>query len=222
MIISHEHELYRKRWHQIGRHRWNGAYFYSREICELIIPNVKTNRSWITIKAGEEGCDHSILFVHDNVNFEQTYEYMKRYEDVIYVVGLPDMVERAEAFGKTIYLPLSVDVEYIQKYRIPERKKTREIACFGRPMKRWQKEFPMPEDVEVMGLMPRDKYLNELAKTKKVFAIGRTAIEAKVLGAEVLPFHPRLPDVSLWKVLDSRDAAKILQKKLDEIDGVKK
>ena len=38
-------------------------------------------------------------------------------------------------------------------------------------------------------------------------------------GCEIMPYDKRFPDPSIWRVLDNRDAAKILQQKLDEIDG---
>ena len=52
-----------------------------------------------------------------------------------------------------------------------------------------------------------------------VYAVGRTASEAKALGCKLKPYDPRFPKVSFWKVIDNKDAAKILQEKLNEIDG---
>ena len=67
--------------------------------------------------------------------------------------------------------------------------------------------------------MNRSKLLEAMAEYKRVYAVGRCAIEAKCLGCEILPFDPRYPDPDLWQVLDNRDAAKLLQKELDKIDG---
>ena len=67
--------------------------------------------------------------------------------------------------------------------------------------------------------MPRELLLDELAKYKKAYAVGRCALEAKALGCEILPYDDRFPDPSIWKVLDNKEAAKILQEKLDEIDN---
>ena len=58
-----------------------------------------------------------------------------------------------------------------------------------------------------------------MAEYRRVYAVGRCAIEAKCLGCEVLPFDPRYPDPELWQVLDNKDAAAILQKELEKIDG---
>jgi hypothetical protein len=66
--------------------------------------------------------------------------------------------------------------------------------------------------------MPRALLLAEMAKYEKVYAVGRTAIEAKILGCEILPYDDRFPDPEIWQILDSSKAAEILQKKLDKID----
>ena len=220
VIIDHNREEYKRARDRIGVHRWNGAYYYSREIVENIIPSVETDRNWITIKAGEEGRNHSICFVHDNVAFEKSYAYMKKFHDVVYVVGLPDMVEKASAFGETVYLPLSVDVEYVKQFRT---KKTKGTAFVGRPdiRPRIKKEYgvELPADIDFLEGMPREELLAAMAKYRKVYAIGRTAIEAKVLGCVVLSYHPRVPDPEMWQVLDNSEAAEILQRELNRIDG---
>ena len=38
---------------------------------------------------------------------------------------------------------------------------------------------------------------------------------------EVLPYDPRYPDPSVWRVVDTMDAVKMLQEKLNAIDKVK-
>jgi hypothetical protein len=63
--------------------------------------------------------------------------------------------------------------------------------------------------------------LKELAKYKRAYAIDRCAIEAKVLGCELLKLDTRYSVDNVGEVLDNRDAAKILQKELDKIDGGK-
>lgn len=215
IIIDYMDPECSKRRFQIGRHKYNGAVFYSKEIVQNIIPNVKTDRNWMTMIAGTKGADHSICFVHNNISFEEKYEYTRQYKDVIYVVGLPDMVERAEKFGKTIYLPLSVDVEYVKKFQKP---KSKDLAVVGRDAVKWKEEYNLPEEADTLGLIRRQYLLPRMSRYRKVYAIGRTAIEAKILGCEVLPFHPRLLDTSMWKILDNKEAAKILQVELDKID----
>ena len=78
----------------------------------------------------------------------------------------------------------------------------------------------VPSGTEVLSGMSQTALLREMAKYKKIYASGRTAIQAKILGCEVLPHETNFPDSRFWKVLDNKEASKILQKRLDEIDNV--
>ena len=49
MIIDHDNSEYRRRWNRIGSDRYNGAFYYSKEIVANIIPNVRTDRNWVTV-----------------------------------------------------------------------------------------------------------------------------------------------------------------------------
>ena len=212
MNITHELEEYKRMcrtWHT----RCNGAYYYSKEICRNIMPKVKTDRHWVTIKAGERCIDHSLVFIHNNLN-PQRYKFLHYYKDLVLVCGVPGTCGKVASFGKAIYLPLSVDVEEVKKHRQP---KTRELAFAGRKAK--MTGFSFPEGTDFLYGMNRERLLDEMAKYKKVFAVGRTAIEAKILGCEVLPYDPRFPDPDVWKIIDNREAAAMLQTILDKIDG---
>lgn len=105
----------------------------------------------------------------------------------------------------------------MEKYRI--KNKTKEIAYAGRKIKLEYMNNRVPKGTEILSDMPQSKLLREMAKYKKVYASGRTALQAKVLGCEVLPHETNFPDPRFWKVIDNKDAAKMLQKMLDEIDG---
>lgn len=218
MIIDHTHPLYvRKRNHMTQDGKYNGAYYYSKEIVKNIIPNVKTDRNWITIRLPEmtEHPDHSIIFIHNNRN-PNYYTYLRDYKDCILVCGLPQTAENLRFFGKTIYLPLSIDVEMVKKYRV--KNKTKEIAYAGRKLKLSYTNNKVPEGTEILSGMTQSHLLREMAKYKKIYASGRTAMQAKVLGCEVLPHETNYPDSRFWKVVDNFDAAKMLQKMLDDID----
>lgn len=218
MIIDHTHPLYATKYKTLGENKYNGAYYYSKEIVKNIIPNVKTDRNWITIRLPEmqDHPDHSIIFIHNNRN-PNYYEYLKEYKDCILVCGLPSTAENLRFFGKTIYLPLSVDVESVKKYRV--KKKTKEIAYAGRAIKLNYMNNRVPKDTPVLSNLPQSQLLREMAKYKKIYASGRTAIQAKILECEVLPHETNFPNTRFWKVIDNRDAAKMLQEMLDEIDG---
>lgn len=218
MIIDHTHPLYVKKRNSMSKDgKYNGAYYYSKEIVKNIIPRVKTDRNWITIRLPEMTAhpDHSIIFIHNNKN-PNYYSYLRNYHDCILVCSLPTTAENLRFFGKTILLPLSVDVKKVEKYRVKE--KTKDVAYAGRKLKLSYFNNRVPKGVDILSGMPQSQLLREMAKYKTIYGSGRTAIQAKILGCEVLPHESNFPDSSVWKVIDNRESAKMLQKMLDEID----
>lgn len=218
-VINHTNRSYVSRWRIKGADKYNGAYFYSQEICNYIIPNIKTDRNWVTINTlgqGHGNIDHSIVFIHNNME-PKRYEWLKQYDDLVLVCGVESTMKKVAHLGTPVYLPLSVKVSDVEKYKVP--KKTQRIAFAGRPSK-INGRVPATA-IRLCGL-PRQKLLKYMAQFEKVYAVGRTAIEAKILGCEIGVYDPRFPDPELWKVLDCADAVKILQKELDKIDGKNK
>ena len=215
MIIDHDNAKYKERWNVLGKNKYNGAFYYSKEIVQNIIPNVDTDRNWITINHEGQGIDHAIVFVHNNLHPEN-YEWLKEeeYTDLIMVCGIPETCEKVAHIGTPIYLPLSVDLEYLKRFKTIKTKRT---AFAGRKAK--HSDIKLPAGIDYIQGIKRQEFLKELARYRKVYAVGRVAIEAAALGCEILPYDPRFPDTSIWKVLDNREAAKILQKELDRIDG---
>ena len=213
-IIDHTSPKYIAARSRLGANRYNGTYYYSKEIVRNIIPLVKTDRTWITVHSPSEYVNHSIVFVHNNILTKRLYGPLKRFEDVVLVCGVPETVEKVADYGKAIYLPLSIDIEEVSRYRQP---KTRDCCFAGR----WSKKgtFRFPPGCEFLHGMPREQMLKEMATFRKVYAVGRTALEARVLGCEIGVYDPRFPDPSIWQPLDNKEAAKILQHKLDEIDN---
>ena len=214
MIINHEHPKYIEKWNKIGAGKFNGAYYYSKEICENIIPNVKTDRNWITVNIIGEAIDHSIVFIHNNIHTDH-YDWLKNYNDLILVCGVPQTVPKVRHIAKTIYLPLSVDVMDVAKHYRPI--KDREVAFIGRAAKTRNMDIPCIADC-VTGL-EREEFLEEVSHYKKVYGVGRAAIEAKILGCDILPYDPRYMDTSLWEIVDNKDAARMLQSRLMTIDN---
>ena len=221
MIIDHNHPAYIRRWKALGANQFNGAYYYSKEIVDRIIPHVKTDRSWVTVNIPKYnivpqfesvGCDHAIVFIHNNLHPEN-YNWLRKYEDLILVCGIPETVEKVHHLGKAIYLPLSIDVEYVNQFRRP---KTKAAAFVGRPSKRGGCTFP--ETIDVIGGMPREELLATMSEYRRVYAVGRTALEAICLDCKVMPYDKRFPDADRWKVIDNLEAARILQEKIDLID----
>lgn len=213
-IIDHNHPKYREKWSKMTSNQFNGAFYYSKEIVKNIIPNVKTDRPWVTINVPGECRDHAIVFIHNNKHPEN-YCWLANYKDLILVCGIEKTAHFVSQYHRAIVLPLSVDVADVEQYKRPQDK---EMAYVGRYSK--QIGLKLPKGCDKIFNMPRTKLLYEMSRYKKVYAVGRCAIEAKVLGAEIGYYDPRYPDPSIWQVLDNRDAAKMLQAKIDEIDNV--
>lgn len=214
MVIDHNNIVYRNRWSKAGKNKYNGAFYYSKEIIANIMPLVKTDRNWITVNIPGRCWDHSIVFIHNNLHPEN-YEWLKRFKDLVLVCGVPETCEKVAHLGTAVYLPLSVDVEHVRKFRVKE--KTKGAAFVGRPAKR--KDVRLPLGVDVIEGLPRNEMLKRMAQYETIYAVGRTAIEAKVLGCKLKAYDPRYPKVSRWKILDNKKAAKMLQDILDKIDG---
>lgn len=218
MIIDHNHPDYKAvRNRMRNGDQYNGAYYYSIEIVKNIIPNVETDRNWVTIRLHDQPIpDHSIVFIHNNRN-PNYYEYLQRYNDLILVCGLERTVENMRFYGKAIYLPLSVNVNQVKRYRVKE--KTKDMAFAGRMIKISEMyHAPVPKECDILTNMPQYKLLREMAKYRKIYCTGRTAIQAKILDCEIGVHDPNFPDPRIWQVLDNKDAAKILQRKINEID----
>ena len=212
MIIDHNNPEYKKVWLNSGNNRFNGAYYYSREIVKGIIPNIKTDRNWVTINKPGQCLDHSIFFIHNNM-YPSRYEWLKDYQDLILVCGVKETCDKVKHLGTPIYLPLSVNVKEVEQYRT---EKTKEVAFVGRRSKR--NNYIFPSNVDYLEDMKREDLLREMAKYQFVYAVGRCAIEAKILNCEILAYDERFP-YDIWNILDTKDAVKILQKELDEVDG---
>lgn len=215
MIIDHTHPEYKKRRSHQGFGKYNGAYYYSRDIVRHFIPNIKTDRNWVTVRIENVPVpDHSIVFVHNNRN-PNYYEYVKRAKDVILVCSTPNTYENMKFFGNPILLPLSIDVKAVEKYKV--KNKTKEMAFAGRRLKM---NNHIPTECDILTDMPQTELIKEMAKYKKIYAVGRTALQAKVLGCEIGVYDNMYPDPNFWKVIDVREAVENLQKMLDEIDGI--
>ena len=217
VIADYTTPEYVHRWESLSdANKQNGAYNYSKELVKNIIPRVKTERPWVTINLPWFCENHAIVFVHGNL-YLWNYDWFKSYRDVIMVASQLATVEalKKRGFKQVIYLPLSIDLEYVEGFKT--KRKTRQVAYAGRPEKKALGK--LPEGIDLLEGLPRDDLLTEMAKYRQIYAVGRCAIEAKALGCEIMPFDQRFPDPSVWEVLDNCEAAEILQRELDKIDG---
>lgn len=201
--------------------KYNGAYFYAKEIEQNIIPRVKTDRPWDLLGKRSTGSfDNAIVFLHNNAEHEKIYGGWlgKYYKNQIFVVNQPSTERYVKSLGlPCIYLPVSCDLDYVRKFRT---KKTKEVCHVGNRWgwRRADIEKYVPPDVEFAPWdMKRDDLLRFMAPYKKVYAVARCAVEAKALGCEVLKCQSDM-DPEDFPMLDNKEAAKILQKELDKYD----
>lgn len=217
-MITHKHPEYTELRKKTGQGKYNGCWYYAQEILDNIIPNVNTWRDWNTVGRELTGmCDHMIVFLHDN-STPWHYDWLKKYKDLVLVCSSKYTMQSVCYSGNTVLLPMSVDVEYVEKFKT---KKTKDTCYVGNKwvMDSAEENGWHPEcQVDYLSSMPREELLTELAKYRRAICIDRCAIEAAVLGCEVI-----IPDTgysvdNIGRVLDNRDAAQILQTELDKLD----
>ena len=222
MIIDHTHPLYKQRLKNAGNNKYNGAYYYSKEILKNIIPDLidKTDRNWVTVnipQLAESSLDlsHSIVFIHNNLQ-PNAYQWLRKYDDLILVCGVPSTMEKVQFFGKPIYLPINVDVEMVRKYAHTTSTRNR---CFAGRLNKLNNR--VPKDCDILTGMPQSVLLSKMSRYRTVYAVGRTAVQAKILGCEIGVYDERFPDSKFWQIIDNHDASKILLRKLNEIEKEK-
>lgn len=205
--------------------KFNGAYFYAKEIEENIIPLVKTDRPWDLLGKRSTGSfDNAIVFLHNNADHERIYGGWlgKNYKNQIFVVNQPCTKRYVESLGlPCIYLPVSVDLSYVRKFCT---KKTKKVCHVGNRWgwRRADIEKYVPKDVDFAPWdMERDDLLRFMAQYEYVYAVSRCAVEAKALGCKVLKCHSEL-DPEDFPMLDNKDAAVILQRELDNYERSQK
>ena len=199
----------------------NGAYYYAKEIEDLILPKIKGNILIVTaggtLYKSNDIPDGSVIVCHDNQNPKNAYSKMFK-KDILWICSKESTVKKLKKYGeKAVYVPLSIDTEYVKKFK---RKKTKDIAYVGNAWA-FKREYlnSLPDDIEQLSGMPRESLLKEMAKYKRVIAEGRCFMEAEVLGAKCeIPKYdnPKIGAITRT-VLDSRDAVKYWREVLEPI-----
>lgn len=215
MNITTNHKGYKEARKATGQSKYNGAYYYAKEIEKNIMPRVKTWREWNTVGRDLDGMhDSMIVFLHDNSTCWH-YEWLHKYHDLVLVCSSQYTADSVKYSGNVILLPMSVDTEYVKKFRT---EKTKDVCFVGNIWVKNNLQHDIDGEVDFFSGLPREELLKELAKYKYAYAIDRCAIEAKVLGCELLPTETRYHVDNVGEVLDNKEASVILQAKLDEID----
>lgn len=196
----------------------NGAYYYSKELLDNIVPYIKTNRNWVLINVDNQCKDNSIVFIHNNKEPER-YIYLNNYKNLIVVCSQIKTLRKIIKIlpkANCVYLPLSIDTEYVKKFKA--KRKTKEVAYFGREVKCPEK-IKNNEKIDKIYNKPREELLKQVSKYKKVYAIGRCALEAKCLGCEVLHHEGEYENID-FNLLDNKEVIPMLQRFINEIDGI--
>lgn len=194
----------------------NGAYWYSKELLENVIPHIKTDRNWVLINAEHTCMDHSIVFIHNNAHPER-YEWLAPFKDLVLVCSTIKTLETMiEMFPHShcIFIPLSIDVEHVKKFK--SKRKTKKACYYGR-LEKCPEKLMKDNSIVKFGDGERDELLKEVAKFKTVYAIGRCALEGLVLGCEVIP-HEGEYEGAKFALIDNKDVIPELQRLLNEID----
>ena len=187
-VIGTESDRY-LRWVSLCRGgMYHGAYYYAVEIEDIIFPSLGLDLDVTIITAGlplhnpRKIPDGSIAICHNNQTLQNQYKKMFG-KDFLWICSKPSTVDKVEALGeKAIYIPLSIDTRYVEKFKT---EKTKDTAFVGN---RWRfKEGylrSLPDGVDRLTDMPREELLAEMAKYRRVIAEGRCLMEAQVLGCE--------------------------------------
>lgn len=200
-----------------GKH--NGAYYYSKEIVENFIPSIKTDYNWQTINH-QKAPEHCIVFVHSN-NALNRYDYLLKYSDVILVCSTHHSMEQLQKKGhkQVCYVPLSIDTNYLNNFKNDNKEGT--IACGNIwAFTNQTKEMFKLNNITHYHDLERDELLTLMSKAETVYAIGRTAMEAIYLGANVIQPEKEYPVEKYDTYYTQQDAINILQQEIENFNQI--
>lgn len=213
-MITHLHPEYVALRKEIGKGKYNGCYYYSREIVKNIIPRVKTWRDWNTVGRDFEGMhDHMIVFLHDN-STPWNYEWLRKYKDLVLVCSSQYTMDSVKYSGRAIFLPMSIDTDYVKKFK---HRHTKDYAFVGNIWVLENCNDSMSE-VDILSGLSRPKLLDAMSRYKHVYCQDRCALEAECLGCKVERIDTRYSVDTVGRVVDNKEAAEILQKELDKLE----
>lgn len=207
-IVGTKSDRYHNWYSRQGMSRNNGAYWYAKEIEDIILPSLNNLNLWInTVGSGfyqaREVPDRAVIVCHDNIRTLKSY--MKFFgKKILWVCSKQSSATLLSSKGENaIYIPLSIDVEYVEQFK--RKRRTKDIAYVGNAWG-FKKEYlsSLPSNIVQLNGMDRDDLLKEMSKYRTIIAEGRCLMEAKVLGAKTeLPTHG-YGDIVDREVIDSR------------------
>ena len=188
----------------------NGANIYSQLIYKYFIPNIVTGMNWNTITIGK-AVDNSIVFIHSNLNTQKKYNFLKDYKNQLLVCSQQSTCRAVENLGTPVYLPLSIDVNYVSQFRTNKDR----YRCYAGRRDKTDTETMRKNGIDILADLPHDELLRRMAHYQYVYAVGLTALEAKCLGCNVLAYDQRFPNPTVWKVRNITDMIPVLQNIID-------
>jgi hypothetical protein len=217
IIQDHNTNEYKIAQARLKSGKFNGAYFYSKEIVDCFIPKIKTSYNWQTINH-QTAPEHCIVFVHSN-NALYRYDYLLTYRDIILVCSTHNSVKELKKKGhkKVVYVPLSIDTEYLSQFKNEYKNGT--IAAGNL----WAftpqtKQFFIHNGIKHYHDVEREDLLRLISKSETVYAIGRTAMEAIYLGANVIQPDKEYPVEKYTTYFTQKKAISILKRHIKKFE----
>lgn len=219
VILGTNTERFRT-WHKTqGAEGMNGAYWYSKEIEDIILPELDSDAVVVTVAASLYGPNDipsgSVIVCHDNRYTEQSYGNHFG-NNHLWICSKESTVKTLKGYGENaVYVPLSIDTRYVKKFITD---KTKDTAYVGNPWG-FKKEYleSLPPNIKQLGGMERDVLLRKMAEYKNVIAEGRCLMEAQVLGAKTSVPEYKEHEAVFVKALDSLAAVKHWQKAFKKV-----
>lgn len=187
----------------------NGSYWYAKEIEENILPEIDAEVQIVTCAATayvpSDIMDGGIIVCHDNRNTLHVYKNLLG-KELLWITSKKSTRQNLlEAGEDAIYIPLSIDTEYVKHFK--QEKRHKDTAFVGN---RWHFKLDylkkLPKDIDQLSGLPRDELLEAMADYKRIIAEGRCLMEAQILGAKCeVPQYPGGIEAEFVKPLDNRD-----------------
>jgi hypothetical protein len=133
-IVGTNSAKYRSWQARIGAGRNNGAYWYAREIEDIILPELSNLNLWINTVGSNflsprDIPKGAVIVCHDNIKTVRTYRRLFKL-GVLWICSKQSVADTLIKNGeKAVYIPLSVDTEYVKQFK--RKRRTKDTAYVG-------------------------------------------------------------------------------------------